>query len=772
MLTLEKMFSNSLMEKEFFKLLDDPTIKVVSFDIFDTLFFRKCGSAINIFEIMCKNKEIAAKFDIYSSFTQYRQNAEKNARRLHSHKEDITLEEIYKELPLTIEEKKRFQEIEILTEEKMLVVNHQLDRWIKFATNAGKKVILISDMYLSSIQIKEIALYKLKYTELIHKVYMSSEYQKTKATGNLFQHVLQNLNITCHELLHIGDNQRTDIEIANNFEIKTLYSGLDKTTKIALYHESCYIQNSMLEGSHVRTLATLCNPYMDSHKNFYFQLGASIFAPILWEFSHWLHQTAQQHNIKALYFIMREGAIFQTFFNTLYPKFPTKLLYASRQSTNALTLDENDIGSININTYRGFTLEDLYQAFFLPLENEALLPFANTLCQELDTLFLGKQTIFQKVKEDMKKRKETIKNALNEQKELLLNYLKAIEFDTTSSLIDFGGGGSILQRIHTLLPQKNKSKTDILFYQSARGYKQLQKQHTLSFLPYSQQTSKALESIARTPYFIEILLNSTQPTTTQYTYRNNCTQANTHMPKCNQEQLLSITEAFFNGIWSFHEIALLYKIPKKTFKREDLTLILARTIDFPTPQEVQFLGELEYDEGRGSKHNYKIIQETHLEKAQKQGIGNLYKSFLKNPMQSKVNIPWVQGSITKLQTNYLNNFYIHSYNPNQDSIKRLLEKLDTSKEKKIMIYGAGDFFKELLPYLHKRTIIIEAVIDSRAQIKSFTANKYTVITLDEAFKDKNQAIIIIASATFSKKIEKTIQNFAINNQKQITTILA
>ena len=97
-------------EKQFIEFLNNDSIKVISFDIFDTLFFRKCLLPENIFEIIGNNKYVKKYFDTASTFKKYRIYAEKNARITHKYKQDITLDEIYEELaiPKRIKNKIRF----------------------------------------------------------------------------------------------------------------------------------------------------------------------------------------------------------------------------------------------------------------------------------------------------------------------------------------------------------------------------------------------------------------------------------------------------------------------------------------------------------------------------------------------------------------------------------------------------------------------------------------------------------------------------------------
>jgi predicted HAD superfamily hydrolase len=737
----------------------------VSFDIFDTLFFRKCGAPQTIFETMGEHKKIKAIFDTPSTFVQYRLNAEKVARRLHKDKEEITLQEIYDQLPISQKNKLLFKKIELSVEANMLVVNPKLEKWIDLAYNLGKQVILISDMYLSPKEIENIALSKLKSRDKISKIYMSSSYNKTKSTGNLFLNVIKDFKISHKELLHVGDNPQSDIAIPKSFGIQTLYYGLNLNEKEALHYETLYLKENLKDGNHVRHLSMLENPYENGLERFYFRLGCSIFAPLLWEFSHWIFDITHKFEIAQFNFIMREGAIFEKCFNLLYPQVPTQLIYASRKSTNFLTLDSDDIGSINFSIFRSFSIHDLYASFFLEIEDETIKKYKNTLCENTHSIVLGETTLFQKVLNDIESKKDVIKQHITTQKKLLCEYLGHLRINQNSTFIDFGGTGTIFTRFKDILSNELFPATIIVLYRHERGYLKLVDKHILSFLPYSKKSAKALESIARTPEFIEILLNGDKQTTLQYHVENSCVVPSTYLPKCNHKNLQCITNSFWQGIEQFFKIAHLYNLPKKTFEREHLATMLARIIELPTKEEVAFLGDLEHDEGRGTTNFYKIINEEQLQQTKNKGLELIYQEFLANPMKTKHQITWVQGAITTLSNNYLLQFHGTNSNPNQKIIDNLLDQLDKSKKKKIMVYGAGDLFIQLLPSLVQRDIIIEAVIDTRAEIKPFQVERHEVISLEEACKNQKIITIVICSGVFNESIKHKIQTFAIDYKK-------
>lgn len=210
--------------------LNDPEIRVVSFDIFDTLLARPTISPSDVFYIL-QQALVEELGELYSGFALLRMRAERDARQLAHQKGlgDITLDEIYvslasllgvsaKELELT-----KSKELEL--ERKLLAPRIGVKLIYERARELGKSVIVISDMYLPSDFLSEV-LVKQGYTE-VTKLWVSSEHRVQKRTGELYQLVLDELgtkNVRAEQLLHIGDNKGSDIEAAARYGILTLHT--------------------------------------------------------------------------------------------------------------------------------------------------------------------------------------------------------------------------------------------------------------------------------------------------------------------------------------------------------------------------------------------------------------------------------------------------------------------------------------------------------------------------------------------------------------------
>lgn len=199
-------------EKNKLENIDLSIYDVVSFDIFDTLIVRPFWEPSDLFYLLQSDKcskEIAQK----------RINAEKKARKKNvSVKDEITLNEIYAELDENIGLLKN-KEIEL--EIELCKPRRSIKCIYEQAVDQGKIIICISDMYLPHDVIRTM-LNKCGYDK-VDRVFLSSEYLKTKAQGSLYDVVLKELKVEANKVIHFGDNYLADIISAENKGIKTFF---------------------------------------------------------------------------------------------------------------------------------------------------------------------------------------------------------------------------------------------------------------------------------------------------------------------------------------------------------------------------------------------------------------------------------------------------------------------------------------------------------------------------------------------------------------------
>lgn len=213
-------YQEHIRNEELKEKIINPDIEVISFDIFDTLVYRPFWSPTDLFKLLgIYVNDILGTKDIIS-FSTLRIEAENRARIIHKEEhpngEEICLDDIYHELQhyLNIDESvlRKIKNREIELEYKYCLPRAYAKELFELAKSLDKKIVIVSDMYLPRNVIEKI-LSNCGYTGYA-KLYLSSEEDVTKATGNLFLHVQKELGVSGSGILHIGDNLNSDVKMA------------------------------------------------------------------------------------------------------------------------------------------------------------------------------------------------------------------------------------------------------------------------------------------------------------------------------------------------------------------------------------------------------------------------------------------------------------------------------------------------------------------------------------------------------------------------------
>ncbi len=315
----------------------DPQIKIVSFDVFDTLLFRPVLTPVDIFRLL------ENKLDI-PNFHNMRVTAEAEARRYKSiYVQDITLEEIYETYAhlfgLTEGESKALMQEELDVEYTLLYARKSAKYLYQQALEAGKEIIIISDMYLPGDFIDTV-LKKNGYEGYTH-IYVSSETGVLKSTKLMYRLVLDDLKIQsikpC-EVLHIGDNKRADVDsaIASGMNAMHLPKPADiKNNCMQLKRIDSFILMDWMNSNNAMLFGILINMYFDDpfiefHRSTYFNGDAKLmgywFAPLMIAFTKWMIESVEKEGIEQLLWVWRDGYLPAQLFQLMRPCFTERSL--------------------------------------------------------------------------------------------------------------------------------------------------------------------------------------------------------------------------------------------------------------------------------------------------------------------------------------------------------------------------------------------------------------------------------------------------------------
>jgi predicted HAD superfamily hydrolase len=113
--------------------------------------------------------------------------------------------------------------IEVDYEKDNLAPNRPLVDLLRTARTRGKKVVYISDMYLSGADVAELIAHHIPDSPF-DAGFLSSDIGLTKRGGLLFDHVCAALNLPPAEVFHLGDSRHADVEMPVKHGLRALHT--------------------------------------------------------------------------------------------------------------------------------------------------------------------------------------------------------------------------------------------------------------------------------------------------------------------------------------------------------------------------------------------------------------------------------------------------------------------------------------------------------------------------------------------------------------------
>lgn len=390
-------FDNSL--EKIREHIADESCQYVSFDVFDTLVLRPFWEPQDMFKILNVYFKKVVSPNLHIEFSDYRFVAEDNLRkRLFAFGEsdsEITLEMIYKELQsilrLNDEQIAKLEEYEKQTEIQCCYRRTIAKELYDYAISLGKKVIVISDMYLPKETVDAI-LQSCGYTN-ISKIFISNECGHTKASGQLYGYVKNQLKIrNFSSMVHIGDNNFSDVQVPmmKGVHAFCLPRAVEKfCSSSPLFHKMFNGENGygFTSSSTFKYWGTRCfaglianhlfdNPFQvlkdgsefnaDPYFVGYFALGPYIYAA-----AEWLAKLTKERSYSKIHFLARDGCLIKQAYDKYTSVFggcASNYLYLSRQSLIPLMiLNPDDVFSFSHFLFYGNFTPIMLLKIFLPL---------------------------------------------------------------------------------------------------------------------------------------------------------------------------------------------------------------------------------------------------------------------------------------------------------------------------------------------------------------------------------------------------------------------
>jgi predicted HAD superfamily hydrolase len=324
----------------------NPAVKVISFDVFDTLLRRRVMDPHHVFGLM--GQALARRGH------DYRWTRRVEAARLHAWhlaldharmrgREETSLEEIYRVFGAVLPEAcPHLAEIKALELdiEKRLLEAYPLGRTLfEAALRSGKRVVLCSDQYLPKAFI-ETVLTEAGYQGYEH-FFLSGELGILKAKGSLYDWMCLRLDVRRDAILHVGDTGETDYRTATfkGLEALLIPKSLDYAGHAArgsAVGRSAGLQ-SIASAAYLHgwtdALAVPDSLRPELSDNYLHYLGYALLGPLLVGLSRWIAEKLAAGTHERFWFLSRDGEGLYQVFLLLYPEYEARVdyVYASRR---------------------------------------------------------------------------------------------------------------------------------------------------------------------------------------------------------------------------------------------------------------------------------------------------------------------------------------------------------------------------------------------------------------------------------------------------------
>ena len=584
---------------------------VVSFDVFDTLLFRKVNEPEIIFDLVGRHYGI-------HGFRKLRVDAQNEASRRayakdkHPHADINEIYEVLKETPdiaLNWDEVKQF---EIDLERDALVGNPEMLEVMKKAKKLGKRVIATTDMYLLASTISEYL--EANGFEGIDHIYCSADEYKAKFNKELFVLVADREKCDYKDILHIGDNKSADVEIPKSLGMSTF-----------LYvHDADMEKVKKAGGTEIDS--GIYKILYDEHKGFWYNFGVEAGGPIYLGLTLWIEDIIRNSDRK-VFFLSRDG---YNLYNILKKRGYNNIeyLYTSRRALLLAGITQLDEESLKL--LPPFTL------------GQTVGEILDYLCIDRDKIKLDYTDIdsfdhvinniddFEKVYSVYKRNSDVILEQCCKEREAASKYFEEKGFfDADSYVFDCGWNGSsqlLIDRLKKAVACKYENPFlyfGIMNTQKSRN--QIHGKHYRTYLFDFYKNFGLQAEVNKSVVIYEMLFSASHATVINYDNEGPVFEAGDADET--KEQLLA-------GIIDYIKTAEVFA------KKYDVELTpdkvighISRIINYPTKEEVITIGNIENIDGFAKKIG------------EKKFIGHISdEQFRKNP---KIEVYWPYGILQR-----------------------------------------------------------------------------------------------------------------------------
>jgi len=706
------------MIAEFMKEVHVKNIKVVSFDVFDTLLLRTCTVPQEIYSRMFEKESKLFPSHITSEdWKKIRQTAERKARKqayISYENYEVTLDDIYCNLPKKLFNITELKKLELQCEKEYCFVNNEINNLLHYVKeNTNCRVILCSDMYLSSSELSDILVYNGFDLSLIDRIYISSEYKQSKRYVSLFRTVLSDYGIAPYELYHIGDNQYSDVGVPqylgiNVCQYNVISEAAYKYPFLSMERQVYVSLCDELRPLRLMASTEYCDKSTISEDNqFWFDQGAMIYGPFLTFAAEWILDEADKKDIQVIRPLMREGEFLTTLLDKAAAfrtkKYNIEPLYISRFSIFTALFEKITTKEIEYlsGTYN-ISLSDMFRILKIEDRLDRYQQYAGYAMNDLigisgDGISMHREIVnYLETPEMINLIRERNKGS----SQLLVDYLKEMGMTVKSVTVDVGWRGSIQNAIHKVLGEKGFQSEILhllLICNPSASENVIEGCDIRGFMGNYGSCEHTFRELS--VRVMELMLLSEKGTTIGYERKGG--------------KISPVTRAIAYPEWQVHAMKCLQKgiksfqnvyysmVEKKPYlrrwvsKSEELCKIIGRLHSYPITTEAKWIGQLEYDQNFGANTLNKIIDDSMLKHCRMTKVTDFYGADRGNSINwySGLNVLAVDRFFYCKNMAFADRRYVYL------SMIYLTERILNETSDRVVLVTAGEMTKIVLQLL-------------------------------------------------------------------------
>lgn len=468
----------------------DDNLKIVSFDVFDTLIHRRVHPDAVVDAVANWLKLALAKYGLHQVMDAADARQLTYLKLIHEKASlgldlDVSLDELV--LPWVRQcvgevfegdetLAKELAEIECEYEIESSFCCPDFLNLVKELKNRGVRVVFTSDMYLGAKYVERILNAK-GYLGLFDAGYVSGDYALLKRTGRLFDVVLHSEKISAAELFHVGDSVVSDGLRPGEKGINALvhiYKRMVQRHRRMEYDYKRVKTDPSWMGMVVAQYAEAALEENGTPEEGY---GRRVLGPIYTSFIHRILERCREEKIEKIYFMAREGYVLKHLYEELASQvfvngeeIPEPIyLGVSRLTTFLAAMQSYSLREIvaSFNNTSHYSVQTLFAP--LRVEAETLATIAkqygfNDINEPLPPFFMKWPPLIKLLEDDQIL--QIIRDNGGAMKEGLLSYLEGLGFFDASrvAVVDVGWSGQIQDNLYTALKDQKKCPQIFGFY--------------------------------------------------------------------------------------------------------------------------------------------------------------------------------------------------------------------------------------------------------------------------------------------------------------------